>query len=171
MLLLHIEWSLAFRPSSSNKELSCVLFFAERKEETRLRHRVRRTIILVSYLIESRCPDPVMCKRSGSAASPDMKDSVTKFKIPQTGANIGRASPLASSSESQLWLRVQRHIWHRRRECRLDLDLHVTKTINYGCSEVRFRQYAEKREDFSPNLFQDEYSKKIAVWGYHAEKD
>ena len=97
-------------------------------------------------------------QRSGSTASPDMKDSVTKFKIPQTGANNGRASPLASSSESQLWLRVQRDIWHRRRECRLDLDLHVTKTINYGCSEVRFRQYAEKREDFSPNLFQDEYS-------------
>ena len=84
---------MIFRPSSSNKELSCVLFFAERKEETRLRHRVRQRIILVSYLIESRCPDPVMCKRSGSAASPDMKDSVTKFKIPQTGANYGRASP------------------------------------------------------------------------------
>ena len=97
-----------------------------------------------------------MCKRSGSAASPDMKDSVTKFKIPQTGANYGRASPLASSSESQLW--VQRDIWHRRRESRLNLDLHVTITSNYGCSEVRFRQYAEKREDFSPNLFQDEYS-------------
>ena len=53
---------MIFRPSSSNKELSCVLFFAERKEETRLRHRVRRTIILVSYLIESRCPNSVMCK-------------------------------------------------------------------------------------------------------------
>ena len=101
---------MSFMPSSSNKELSCVLFFAERKEETRLRHRVRQ--------------------------SPDVQI--------QWCVRLGQS---------------QRHLaWHRRWESRLDLDLHVTNTSNYGCSEVRFRQYTEKREDFSPNLFQDEYS-------------
>ena len=101
---------MSFMPSSSNKELSCVLFFAERKEETRLRHRVRQ--------------------------SPDVQI--------QWCVRLGQS---------------QRHLaWHRRWESRLDLDLHVTNTSNYGCSEVRFRQYTEKREDFSPYLFQDEYS-------------
>ena len=124
---------------------------------------MRRTIILVSYLIESRCPDPVMCKRSGSAASPDMKDSVTKFKIPQTGANYGRASPwpppprVSCDSESR-----ETSGTDGERAVLILICTHVTNTSNYGGSEVRIRQYAEKKT-FHLIYFRMNIQQKIAV--------
>ena len=118
---------MIFRPSSSNKELSFVLFFAE---ETRLRHRVRRTIILVSYLTESRCPPRVSCDSESRETSGTDGERAVLILI--------CTSPILATTAAQ----------------RSDSD-----------------NIQKRGKTFHLIYFRMNIQQKIAVWGYHAEKD